>query len=350
MKKSKKTFAMNEDYAAEEQIGSILPDKEGEAQPQHDEIPVKTKFPDLSAQMDQVVQGLSGVQIGGQVYLVDVRQLEPYPEQPFHQYPLEKLQELAEDITRVGVLSPILTRQHKNKLQILAGHNRWSAAKLAGLSQVPVMILEADDDQAALILTSTNLRQRERLLPSEKAFAYKMQMEALKRQGQRTEDGYNASSFITQQTGDSRMQIHRYIRLTELDPGLLELLDKGKISLTPAVSVSYLKPEDQREMSRCVRELGARLTIEKGNRLKGLAEEAGGEALGQQRIMSLILGGEKETAAPKWVRIRYEKIRGFLPNEMNEDEIESWMIKKIEYCAEREHALRSELSRSHTED
>jgi len=323
MKKSKKAFAMNEDYIAEEQINSILSTEDGAAQLRNEELPDKATASDLSAQMDQVVRGLSGVQIGGQVYLVDVRQLEPYPEQPFRQYPLEKLQELAEDITRVGVLSPILTRQHKNKLQILAGHNRWSAAKLAGLSQVPVMILEADDNQAALILTSTNLRQREKLLPSEKAFAYKMQMEALKRQGQRTEDGYNASSFITQQTGDSRMQIHRYIRLTELEPGLLELLDKGKISMTPAVSVSYLKPEDQREVLRCVRELGARLTIEKGNSLKLMTGDEGGK---HNRVKDVLLPTQTPDIGQKYIKIRYDSIKQYLPNEVKAEDVETWVI------------------------
>lgn len=318
MKKTKKAFAMNDDYLADQQADVPLTVEEA------------PEACDLSAQMDQVVQGLSGVQVGAQVYLVDVRQLEPYPEQPFRQYPLERLQELAEDISRVGILSPILARRQKSKLQILAGHNRWSAAKLAGISQVPVMILEADDDQAALILTSTNLRQRERLLPSEKAFAYKMQMDALKRQGQRSEDGYSASSFITQQTGDSRMQIHRYIRLTELEPGLLELLDKGRISLTPAVSLSYLKPEDQREVLRCVREMGAKVTIEKAARLKGLVEEAGELPLGKEGIAAVLLNVQVKKAGPKWVSIRWDRIREFVPEGIREEELEGYLLSVLQ--------------------
>lgn len=336
MKKSKKSFAMHDDYALEE-AADIYISEEALSELDYEEIPEKQVHQGLSEQMDQVVQGLSGVQVAGQVYLVDVRQLEPYPEQPFHQYSLERLQEMAEDISRVGVLSPILTRRHKSKLQILAGHNRWSAAKLAGLSQVPVMILEADDDQAVLIVTSTNLRQRERLLPSEKAFAYKMQMEALKRQGQRTEGGYNASSFITQQTGDSRMQIHRYVRLTELEPGLLELLDKGKISLTPAVAVSYLRPEDQREVLRCVRELGARLTIEKGNRLKDLAEAHPDGSVGPPAVATLLLDAKQSKAEPKWVRIRFDKIRAYLPEGIEEEDVEEWLLSAFRQRSEISH-------------
>jgi ParB family chromosome partitioning protein len=334
MKKTKKIFEMHDDDTPQK-TKSVFPTLEedellkNEGYPgfyvikEAPETPVPT---DLSQQMDQVVQGLSGVQMAGQVYLIDVRQLEPYPDQPFHQYPLEQLQEMAEDISRVGILSPILVRQYKHKLQIMAGHNRWAAAKMAGLKQVPVMILEADDDQAALILTSTNLRQRERLLPSEKAFAYKMQMDALKRQGQRSEGGYSASKFITQQTGDSRMQIHRYIRLTELDAGLLELADKGKIRMTAAVAVSYLRPKDQREVLRCVRENGAKLTVEKAGELKRLAEEAGGEALGAV-VVDGVLGGVVESER-KWVTIRWDRIKEFVPEGVGD--VEEYLVSIIQ--------------------
>lgn len=227
----------------------------------------------------------------------------------------------------MGVLSPILTRRNKNRLQILAGHNRWQAAILAGLSQIPALILDADDDQAILILTSTNLRQREHLLPSEKAFAYKMQMEALKRQGQRgvSSETYEASSFITQQTGDSRMQIHRYVRLTELDPNLLGLLDKGKISMTPAVSVSYLCSEDQREVFRCVKNQGASLTIDKANRLRGLAS-AGGVPVGDLRIREILFREMRKKKQTEMVSIRFESIREFLPPDMVIDDVEAWLV------------------------
>jgi ParB family chromosome partitioning protein len=334
MKKAKKNFEMHDDYAPAVKAPayptleeSELLKNEGypgfygiiEAPEQPDEV-------DIARQMDQVVMGLSGVRTAGQVYLIDVRQLEAYPEQPFHQYSFEQLQEMAEDISRVGILSPILVRRVKMKLQILAGHNRWAAAKLAGITHVPIMILEADDDQAALILTSTNLRQRERLLPSEKAFAYKMQMDALKRQGQRSAGGYSASSFITQQTGDSRMQIHRYTRLTELEPGLLELLDKNKIRMTAAVAASYLQPEDQREVLRCVRENGAKLTVEKAGELRRLVEEAGGKALGSAVGGGVLAGGVAEKGEPQWVKIRWDRIKEFVPEGVD---VEEWVVENI---------------------
>lgn len=315
MKKAKKSFAMHDDYHS------------GEESPAG-ELPEQAPTRDLSGQMDQVVQGLSGARAAGQVYMVDVRQLEPYPDQPFRQYPPEKLQELADDIARSGILNPILTRQNKNRLQILAGHNRWAAAKLAGLTHVPVLILEANDDQAVLVLTSTNLRQREHLLPSEKAFAYKMQMDALKRQGQKNESGgaYDSSSLITRQTGDSRMQIHRYIRLTGLEPGLLEILDKGRISMTPAVAVSYLSPEAQREVLRCVRDLGAGLTIEKGNALK---DRAANGPLSAAEIEAALLNIPRIKRKAETVSIRYDRIKEFLPGGLDGEKLEDWIIEAL---------------------
>lgn len=327
---SKKTFAMNDD-----DHGLDLDDLEtlgiGQVEQLMDPLP-EGDPPGLSVQVEQVVQGLSGAVPGGQVYLVDVRQLDPYPDQPFHPYPQERLQELADDISRVGILSPILTRRQGNRLQILAGHNRWRAARMAGQTQVPVMVLEADDDRAALILTGTNLRQREHLLPSEKAFAYRMQMEALKRQGQKNPGGYDASSLLTRQTGDSRMQIHRYIRLTHLEPGLLALLDRGKISMTPAVSASYLSQEDQEILLGLIREKGASLTMDRASALKEAAETGGGE-LGRDRMEEILLGFGREAGGKGggYVRIKLEKIRKFLPQNADSGEAEALIVKALEF-------------------
>lgn len=328
MKKNKKSFSMNDDYGAVDELPALEYELSDDGQERATAGTPGGR--DLTAQVDEVVQGLSGARVGGQVYLIDVRQLEPYPDQPFRQYPPDKLQELAEDIGRVGVLSPILTRRHGNRLQILAGHNRWVAAKMAGLSHVPVMVLEADEDQAILVLTSTNLRQREQLAPSEKAYAYKMQMDALKRQGQRSGEEYSASSYITRQTGDSRMQIHRYVRLTELVPELLDLLDRGKISMTPAVAVSHLQPQDQKTVYRYLREHGGSLTIEKANRLKGLVAEHGG-ALGLLPIQEVLARKrekekpreESSTAVREEIRIPFDRVRAYLPEGiLTEDAVE----------------------------
>ena len=328
MKKQKKEFAMNDDFAVTDDLEAILDDPGllMALPPEQDET-AEAPVSSLSAQVDEVVQGLSGAKPGGQVYLIDVRQLEPYPNQPFKEYPHERLQEMAEDIRQVGILSPILARRYKNRLQILAGHNRWAAAKLAGLTEAPVLLLEADDDQAALVVTSTNLRQREKLAPSEKAFAYKMQMDALKRQGQRGGEGYNAASFITEQTGDSRVQIHRYIRLTQLDAGLLGLLDRGRISMTPAVAVSYLTAENQQAVYGHIRDFGIGLTIDRANALKTLALQKDGQPLTRQEIDGIML--QAGARKPGTIKLSYDNIRQYLPPHATAEEAESLIIEAL---------------------
>lgn len=323
-KKQKKVFAMN-DSGLEDGVLDILDELAAaspEGSPPH--------ASGLSAQVDEVVQGLSGAKTAAQVYLFDVRRLEPYPDQPFHPYSQNRLEDLAQDIRRVGVLSPILARRQGNTLQILAGHNRWQAARLAGLSEVPVLIVEADDDQAILIVTSTNLRQREKLLPSEKAFAYKLQMDALKRQGHHVDDGYSAASFITEQTGDSRMQIHRYIRLTLLLSGLLELLDRGRIAMTPAVAVSYLQAGDQQTVLTLIREFRARLSLEKANRLKALSLEALPQEIGAPRIREILVSSPNAAPAAPAAMIAYDALRPYLPRNLEPDAAEQYIIRALQ--------------------
>lgn len=302
-----------------------------ETTPQSEDESKASSIPaNLGNEVSEVVQGLRGIRSGGQVYMVDVRRLQPYPNQPFQQYPLERLQELAEDILRVGILSPILTRRQGSWLQILAGHNRWSAAKLAGLTEVPVMVLDADDDRAVLVLTSTNLRQREKLLPSEKAFAYKMQMEALKRQGQRGGGLYDASAFITQQTGDSRMQIHRFVRLCELEEGLLTLLDRGKISMTPAVAVSYLHRESQRHLLEIVKDFDVTLTIDRANRLKNAAGEREDGLVSLDAVEEIMLNiGKKRERKEDFFHISSSRLQEFLPLGISDAEAEELIIKGL---------------------
>lgn len=343
--RSKKVFAMNDDHSLIDPLAEIMGILEGiEEEPTsvvsggevaENILPITEILQEdqgagsIHQQADEVVQELSGMKKGQQIYMVGIRQLEGYPDQPFHAYSPERLQDLAEDIGRVGILSPILARRVENKLQILAGHNRWAAAALAGLAEVPVILLEADDDLAALIVTTTNLRQREKLLYSEKAFAYKLQMDALKRQGQKTGKHYNAAGFITQQTGDSRMQIHRYIRLTELEPELLELLDKGKISMTPAVAVSYLASENQRQVLGQMQALGVGLTIEKANLLKNMAVQAGGEALPRGEIEAVMQLERRKKAVASSAGISLDRIQKYLPKGTKEEEVEGIIIQAL---------------------
>lgn len=192
-----------------------------------------------------------------QLVQVPLAQLVPWEQadgspQPFKPYTPEKLGELADSIRQHGVLEAIRVRPRNGKFQILAGHNRSQAAKLAGLTTIPAIVEDVDDDQAALILVDSNLQHREKLLPSEKAWAYRTRLEALKRKAGRPknnsaqlEPNFRSNETVAEEVGESRAQIQRYIRLTYLNPLLLELVDQEKIGMTPGVELSYLSDNTQ---------------------------------------------------------------------------------------------------------
>lgn len=175
--------------------------------------------------------------------------------QPFHMYPEDKLLELAADMEARGLDNPIIVRPYEAGYQILAGHNRVEAAKLIGWDTISAKIVNADDDAARLIMVNTNLLQRDKILPSEKAKAYKIQLDSMKRQGQRTDltcaqfehksEGTKARDILAEQTGENRNQIQRYIRLNSLLPNLLEKVDTEQVPFTAGVSLSYLSTDKQ---------------------------------------------------------------------------------------------------------
>lgn len=192
-----------------------------------------------------------------QLVQVPLAQLVPWEQadgspQPFKPYTQEKLAELADSIRQHGVLEAIRVRPRNGKFQILAGHNRSQAARMAGLTTIPAIVEDVDDDQAALILVDSNLQHREKLLPSEKAWAYRTRLEALKRKAGRPKNNsgqvgpnFRSDEEVAQNVGESRKQVQRYIRLTYLNPLLLDLVDQEKIGMTPGVELSYLSDSTQ---------------------------------------------------------------------------------------------------------
>ena len=195
-----------------------------------------------------------------QLVQVPLAQLVPWEQadgspQPFKPYSPEKLEELADSIRQHGVLEAIRVRPRNGKFQILAGHNRSQAARMAGLTTIPAIVEDVDDDQAALILVDSNLQHREKLLPSEKAWAYRTRLEALKRKAGRPknnsaqlEPNFRSNETVAEEVGESRAQIQRYIRLTYLNPLLLDLVDQEKIGTTPGVELSYLSNSTQNKL------------------------------------------------------------------------------------------------------
>ena len=190
---------------------------------------------------------------------IAIADLKPYPNQPFRPYSENKLAELTEDIKMNGIISPVIVRKMKpdetsvyEYYQILAGHNRVRAGELAGLEKVPCIVkTDISDEQAQLIMVNTNLNQRDELLPSEKAFAYKMQMDAMKQQGKRTdltstpmEHKLTTGEKIAQSSGESREQVRRYIRLTYLTSDLLSMVDEKLLPFRAGVALSYLSEDE----------------------------------------------------------------------------------------------------------
>lgn len=240
--------------------------------------------------------------------LIPISQLTAFPKQPFRPYTPEKLAELAEDIAEHGVISPVFLRPHSGSYQILSGHNRVAAAKLAGLTEVPAIVQDVDDKTAVKIMVNSNLLQRQELLPSEKAWAYRLRLEAMKRQGARTDltcaqvahksDKKRARDILAEQEGESRDQIRRYIRLTYLIPPLLELVDAEKIPFTAGVSLSYLVEGKQQAV------WGVMLSHSIGRVSRAQAEELRTFAEELDEHMILRIFGFQSPAKPKSVTFK----------------------------------------------
>lgn len=196
------------------------------------------------------------------VTMLDAGALVPFQNQPFRVATGEEMDQLKESIQEYGVLSPLLARPLPNgSYEIVSGHRRKAACEALGITRLPVLVRPMTDDEAIILLVDSNI-QREHILPSEKAFAYKMKMEAIKHQGKRSVSTssqvgmkFQTLDIVGQESGDSRNQVHRYIRLTCLIPSILQMVDEGRIAFNPAVEISYLAEEDQQllkdEMDAC---------------------------------------------------------------------------------------------------
>ena len=189
---------------------------------------------------------------------IPLSELHPFKNHPFHVRDDEAMMETADSVRQYGVLVPAIARPDPNGgYELVSGHRRHRASELAGMETMPVIVRELDDDAAVLVMVDSNL-QRENILPSERAFAYKMKLEAMKHQGTRTDltcaqvghklDGRKSRDVLAEQVGQSKNQIQRYIRLTELIPDLLEMVDERKIALNPAYELSFLKKEEQEQL------------------------------------------------------------------------------------------------------
>lgn len=265
--------------------------------------------------------------------MLKTKDLYPFPDNPFHVVEDETLSELAESIKEFGIVTPIITRPKEdgNGYEVIAGQRRVRASELAGINTVPAFVLPLDRDRAIITLVDSNL-QRENILPSERAFAYRMKSEAMKRQGFRTD--LTSSQVVTklrtddkvaQGFGVGRMTVQRFIRLTELIPPILQMVDEGKIALTPAVELSFLKKDEQENLFATMESEEATPSLSQAQRMKSLSQSGRLDMDTIFAIMTEEKGNQKET-----LKINTSKLKKYFPKNTTPKQMEETIIKLLE--------------------
>ena len=258
--------------------------------------------------------------------------LHPFEGHPFKVLDDELMEQTVESIRQIGVVSPLIVRPDpEGGFEILSGHRRLHAAQLAGLETVPVIVKEMDDDAAIIFMVDSNL-QRENILPSERAFSYKMKLEAMKHQGQRgdlTSDQVGQKSWAVNQLADdaneSKTQVQRFIRLTNLIPEILDMVDEKKIAFNPAVELSYLKPSEQKEFLEAMDYAQASPSLSQAQRLKKLSQEGRCTLDAMCEVMNEIKKDELDH-----VTIKNEVLRKYFPKSYTPKQMQDTIIRLLE--------------------
>ena len=263
------------------------------------------------------------------VQKIPITELVPFKDHPFKVVEDESMLRTTESISMFGVLTPLIARPTEDgKYEIISGHRRAHAAEAVGLTEVPVIVRDMDDDVAKILVVDSNL-QRENILPSERAFAYKMKNEAMKRtagrppkenEGQVVPDffGKRTTAIIGEASGDSYKQVQRFIRLTNLIPELLDMLDHKKISFNPAVELSYLRPEEQQNLIEAMDFTQAAPSLSQAMRLKKLSQEGGCKLDDMCEILGEIKKGDLERVAFKSEQLRKYFPKSYTPRQMSD--------------------------------
>ena len=265
---------------------------------------------------------------------ISIEKLFPFEGHPFKVQDNEEMNALIESIQERGILSPLIVRPKEktgDEYEIVSGHRRFRAAVKAGMKEVPALIVPLDRDAAAIAVVDSNLH-RENILPSEKAFAYKLKLEAMKRQGRRSdltsaqvEPKFRSNELLAENSPDSRPQIQRYIRLTNLIPPILDIVDDGKIAFTPAVEISYLLPEEQTMLLSEMEYNDCTPNLSQAQRLKQLSMQG----LFTAERLSAIMSEEKANQKER-VKIPADRIRKYFPKDYTTAQIEETIVKLCE--------------------
>lgn len=263
---------------------------------------------------------------------VPLSQLHPFKDHPFKVLDDDAMSETVESVKQIGVVVPLIARPTEDGYEIVSGHRRHHAAELAGLETVPVIVREMDDDSAVIFMVDSNL-QRENILPSEKALAYKMKMDAMRRQAGRPSKEHprqvvgnlETADVIGQESGDSGRQVQRYIRLTNLIPEVLDMVDQKQIAFNPAVELSYLKPEEQQDFLEAIDMTQTAPSLSQAQRIKKLSQEGACTADAICDVMS-------EAKKPEVGRLTFstDSLRKYFPKSYTAKQMEETIIRLLE--------------------
>lgn len=270
-----------------------------------------------------------------QVIELPLDQMTAFPEHPFKVCDDEAMQQLVDSIRKVGVLTPVIVRGGGGgKWQIISGHRRVHACKILGMDTVPAIVKELEMDDAIVMMVDSNF-QRKSLLPSEKAKAYKMKLDAVKRQGARTDltsdhdgqksRGQTSRDMIAEKSPDSSTQIQRFIRLNELIPELLEFVDEGRVAVTPAVELSYLKDEEQMMILLTIESEQNSPSLSQAQRIRKLSEQ---ELLNEEKVLSIL--SEKKKADCWNLTIPMNRVSRYFPNTYTYQQMQDTIIRLLE--------------------
>ena len=270
------------------------------------------------------------------IFDIPLTEIDDFPDHPFKVRLDEDMDQLIESVKNRGVITPItLRRKEDGRYEIVSGHRRRKACELAGLETVPAEFKELTRDEAIILMVESNL-QRSVILPSEKAFSYKMRLEAMKRQGQRTDltcgpvdhklEGMKSRDVIAESTNDSARQVSRYIRLTELIPEILDKVDEGRIALRPAVELSYLNDEEQQDLLPAMELADATPSHAQAIKMRKFSQD--GKLTPE--VIESIMCEEKPNQKEK-VSIRYEDARKYIPSSVPYKDTGAFILKALEY-------------------
>lgn len=269
------------------------------------------------------------------IYDIPLTEIDDFPNHPYHIRMDEDMDQLVESIRQYGIITPVkLRRKEDGRYEMVSGHRRKKACELAGLSTVKAEITDMTRDEAIIVMVESNL-QRSSILPSEKAFAYKMRLEAMKRQGQRTDLtsvpvgpklGTRSNEELANSVGDSSSQIKRYIRLTELVPGLLNMVDESRIALRPAVELSYLTQQEQLDLEDAISYQDATPSLSQAIKMRNFSKQGKLSA----EVIESILCEEKPNQREK-ISFRADRLQPYLPHGISPHQAEEFILTALKY-------------------